>query len=210
MFTAGRAGSFQLVATGSPAPTFSTIAGAGLPAWATLDPNTGIISGTPTDTTGAFPLFIATNAIGTANQSFTLTVLSAPTPLTFSDWATAHGINSAPDVALQSDGLPNLFKYVFDINPTTTMTASDRMALPVVGAAMIEGGETITLTFRENPSETLAINVETSTDLQTWSPAANVTMPQTGTDSATGDPIMQVRVPATRATQFVRLSVTPP
>ena len=77
-FTNGEAGSFQVTATGYPAPTF-TETGA-LPTGVTLDLNSGVLSGTPSST-GVFDItLIAGNGIGAeATQSFTLTVPGPPT-----------------------------------------------------------------------------------------------------------------------------------
>jgi len=78
-FTTGTAGSFTVVATGFPAPTFSLSSGT-LPSGVTLSAG-GLLSGTPADGTGGtYPVTIkATNGVGTdATQSFTLTVNQAP------------------------------------------------------------------------------------------------------------------------------------
>ena len=50
IFSVGQAGSFTVTASGYPTPTFSAV---GLPAWATLDPTSGIIGGTPMTTAGS-------------------------------------------------------------------------------------------------------------------------------------------------------------
>ncbi len=74
--TGGSITPFQVVATGNPAPTFSSTGNLdGL----ILDPNSGELSGTPT-AGGEFPIALtATNGVGSpATQSFTLVVLEAP------------------------------------------------------------------------------------------------------------------------------------
>lgn len=210
-FTAGRAGSFKLSASGVPAPTFSALIG--LPDWATLDATTGVITGTPPDTSGApfSPLFIATNGVGSANQSVTINVLPAPVPVTFGDWQMNKGL-SGPNGGMASipwnDGVPNLLKYLYDINPTASMSAADRSALPAVGTLISGGVKYLTLTYRENPTVTdIGISVEISSDLKTWARSGSDPV-QTDTDQATGDPIMQAQVPLTEGTQFIRLNVT--
>ncbi len=78
-FTTGAAGSFTVVATGYPAPTFSLSSGT-LPSGVTLSSG-GVLSGTPANGTGGtYPITIkATNGVGTdSTQSFTLTVNQAP------------------------------------------------------------------------------------------------------------------------------------
>jgi hypothetical protein len=81
-FYIGQANAFTVAATGNPAPTFSVSAGA-LPAWATLNAATGVLSGTPPNNTGAPFAFTvsATNGIAPgATQTFTLTVQAATLP----------------------------------------------------------------------------------------------------------------------------------
>ena len=78
-FAAGLTESFQVVATGNPAVTFSITSGS-LPSGVTLNPTTGVLSGKAASlgTAGAYPVTIrASNGIGTAaTQAFTLTVVS--------------------------------------------------------------------------------------------------------------------------------------
>jgi hypothetical protein len=77
-FTVGTAGSFTVTATGFPTPTFSE--NGALPAGVTFNAGTGVLSGTPNAGTGGVYTitFSATNAAGTTNQTFTLTVNQAP------------------------------------------------------------------------------------------------------------------------------------
>jgi hypothetical protein len=75
-FTIGQAGSFQLSASGTPAPTFSL---SGAPAWLSINASNQLV-GTPPAGTGASVSFTvnALNSAGTTPQSFTLNVLSVP------------------------------------------------------------------------------------------------------------------------------------
>jgi hypothetical protein len=127
---------------------------------------------------------------------------------------------SGPLANPEKDGVPNLLKYLFNIDPTQPMDDSDRAALPVLGVAT--NGD-LTLTFREYTLETgITINLQTSSDMRTWTTVAVVTLPnptimeagvsviQTGTDSTTNDPIIQAQVPVTGTRQFIRLDVTQP
>jgi hypothetical protein len=79
-FTKGTAGSFTVMATGFPAPTFTETGS--LPAGVTLNGTSGLLSGTPTQS-GSFPIVItAANGSGpNATQNFTLTV-DAPAAIT--------------------------------------------------------------------------------------------------------------------------------
>ena len=75
-FTVGKASSFTVAASGSPAPTLSLAPGA-LPGGVTFNAATGILSGTPAaGTTGSYVLaFTAANGVNpNATQAFTLTV----------------------------------------------------------------------------------------------------------------------------------------
>ena len=79
-FTVNAAGSFTVAATGTPAPTYSVASGT-FPGWASLNTNTGVISGTPVNSVGSPFSFVlqASNGVGAAaTQNFTLTVQAAP------------------------------------------------------------------------------------------------------------------------------------
>ena len=74
-FTSGAPGSYAIHATGLPAPTYSEIGA--LPSGVSLNPTTGVLSGTAHGS-GTFPVTItALNSSGSAHQAFTLTVQSA-------------------------------------------------------------------------------------------------------------------------------------
>ncbi len=74
-FAVGAAGSFTVMATGSPAPALSETGT--LPNGVTFNASTGLLSGTPAaGAAGSYPItFMASNGVGTnATQNFTLTV----------------------------------------------------------------------------------------------------------------------------------------
>jgi hypothetical protein len=82
-FAAGLSESFQVVATGNPAASYSITSGS-LPSGVTLNPSTGALSGKAAiGTVGSYPVTIsASNGIGTpATQAFTLTVVSQLTSI---------------------------------------------------------------------------------------------------------------------------------
>lgn len=114
----------------------------------------------------------------------------------------------------QHDGIPNLFKYLFDINPSHIMTPADRAALPVMGmdTTTTPGTEYLTLQYRQFSSEAgLTINVQISSNLQVWQTVIPNITKQIGVDSITGDPIMKVEVNVTgNPRMFIRLNVTSP
>ena len=75
-FAVNAAGSFTVTATGSPAPTFSVASGT-FPPWASFNTTTGVISGTPSNNSGAPFVFTiqASNGVNpAATQVFTLNV----------------------------------------------------------------------------------------------------------------------------------------
>ena len=77
-FTQGQSGTFAVTATGTPAATFSL---SGVPAWLSIDPNSGVLAGTPPIGSGGIVTFTvdATNGVSPdATQTFTLTVDEAP------------------------------------------------------------------------------------------------------------------------------------
>jgi len=106
---AGVAYSFTVTATGVPAPTFS-VTGA-LPAGLSLDPVTGVISGTPTAQGSSAFTIIATNALDDWSEEYTIVIAAAapvPTPTPTPTTAPAHpsgtgGTSSTPR-ALASTG----------------------------------------------------------------------------------------------------------
>ena len=132
----------------------------------------------------------------------------------FTAWAAAYGVTADPTATPQNDGVPDLLKYLYNINPTRPMTASDRSALPIFGMAT---NGYLTLTYRQYGSEAgITVNVQTSSDLKTWTTLTTTSTPtaytlkRVGTDTTTGDPMMQVQVPATGNREFIRLNVTNP
>ena len=69
-------GTFQVTATGTPAPTFGVTAP---PAGVTIDPTTGLLTVAAGTAAGVYNLTVtATNAVGGANQVLNLTVTAAP------------------------------------------------------------------------------------------------------------------------------------
>ncbi|HEV3272310.1 MAG TPA: peptidylprolyl isomerase [Candidatus Methylacidiphilales bacterium] len=164
------------------------------------------------------PLINYNSTVGLELQNF-ISIYSI-TLLTVQDFATWQSANfttqqqgnpaySGPNATPLNDGVPNLFKYLFDINPTVPMAAADRAKLPAVGTTTIGGTPYMTLTYNQCTALVgVTVNVQTSPDLQNWTTVTNPTFVQTGSNSTTGDPIIQVQVPVTGAKQFIRLNVT--
>lgn len=104
-FTVGIEGSFAVMATGSPAPTF-TAAGA-LPTGVTLGAISGVLSGKPAPgTAGTYPITItAHNGSGTdATQNFTLTVNQVAAITSANN--TTFAVGTAGTFTLTATGVP--------------------------------------------------------------------------------------------------------
>ena len=74
--TVGTAFTFTVTASGTPTSFGAT----GLPPGLTIDPSTGVISGTPTAATTSTVTLTATNATGTGTSSLVLTIVTPATP----------------------------------------------------------------------------------------------------------------------------------
>ena len=195
-FTNGQAGSFTVTATGYPAPTYSAT---GLPAWASLNATTGVLSGTPTATGTSSFTITASNGVGTAaTQTFTLTVDQAPaitsaSSTTFTDGQAGSFTVTAtgyPAPTYSATGLPawaslNATTGVLSGTPTATGTSSFTItASNGVGTAATQ---TFTLTVDQAPAITSA-NSTTFTNGQAGSFTVTATGYPAPTYSATGLP----------------------
>jgi len=122
------------------------------------------------------------------------------------------GLTASP----QNDSIPNLLKFLFQINPAIPMSTSDRAALPIVETTLIGQDNYLTLTYRKNRLATgITVNLEISTDLQNWTTVSpsdpNYFTQNLNTDPTTGDPIVQVGVKTAGASKkFIRLDVISP
>jgi len=91
-FASGLPGTFAFATTGAPSPTFSA---SGLPAWATLNPTTGVLSGTPNGTAGSpysVTVTVSNGATPDGTQNFTLNVTAPTAPKITSSAPTAETI----------------------------------------------------------------------------------------------------------------------
>ena len=183
--TAGQPFYYQITATNLPTSYSASYPNhSSLPFGLQFNSATGVISSTSgTGLTGsgsATILIGASNVEGststTSGNTLTITVNQQST-VTFGQWATNNGITADPSATPLNDGVPNLFKYVFDINPKNTMSASDRAALPTVSTdTTTKPGTTyLTLTYRTNPTVTnVNIAAQISPDMTNWGPPVPV------------------------------------
>ncbi|MEI6860761.1 MAG: immunoglobulin domain-containing protein, partial [Verrucomicrobiota bacterium] len=213
-FVFGQTGSFNVTATGQPTPTFSA---SGLPPWASIDPTSGTLGGTPA-TSGNFSITLAaSNAAGTDSQSFTLTVNMA-----FATWAAAMPL-TGPDAQPSADphhtGVPNLLAYAFGLNALSP----DVELLPQVSLFADSNGPHAQITFTIPANLTDVIYaVEVSGDLAVWTPghtygpgfvngAGLPTQEVSRTPNPDGSQVIVVRdiSGAPGEARFIRVRVTP-
>lgn len=140
--------------------------GANVPAGLTLDPATGVLTGTIALATpaGDYAVVIERyNTLGeSVSQSYTLTVAAA-TGATFPGWIAGYpvgqatGANADPD----ADGLPNAIEYLLGTRPDQT-SAGPRTVSAAPGTLVFRHSRT-NLTVTD-----LSLAYEWSTDLATW------------------------------------------
>jgi|GEM_PF-2652908 len=94
-FTYGSQGTYQVQIATSSLPVTYTISTGKLPAGVTLNPSTGLLSGTPAaGTLGTWNFqILASNSSGSATQNFSLTVVKANLVITASDQSKVYGAN---------------------------------------------------------------------------------------------------------------------
>lgn len=175
-FTLGQPGSFTVVATGTPTATYSAT---GLPAWASLNATTGVISGTPPALTGSPFSITLTASNGVAPAAMQAFILQVPT--TFTAWQAAQfGSNAAvPSIAGDTadpnhTGVANLLAYALGLTPGTATRANlPALTSPVDGA---DGKRHLLLTALLDPNATdVTVSAEVSADLVTWQSGAGFT-----------------------------------
>ena len=183
-----------------------------LPPGMMLDPQTGLLTGTPlpTATAGIYNFTLTDVGFGLSGTR----QITFKLDQTFAGWAGLKGISAIPNATSGSDHVPNLMKYFFDIDPSGPMSARDHEAMPKLGSVTQGGDIYLTLTFREFVGATgVTATLQSSSDMHTWSnvPDVDLWSQQIGTDSVTGDPIMQMGARmAPSGSQFLRLNVSMP
>jgi large repetitive protein len=148
VFTVGTAGSFTVTTSGYPAPTFSETGA--LPAGVSLNPTTGVLSGTPqTGAGGSFPVTItATNGVSpVATETFTLLVNQVPQITSANSTDFTVGTNGS--FQLTATGFP---AATFSVSETLPAGLSFDSAGLLTGTPLANTGGTYTLHFQATNS----------------------------------------------------------
>jgi hypothetical protein len=175
-FTVGTAGTFTVAAAGYPAPTF---VGSGLPAWATFNKTTGVLSGTPAAGTGGLYslTFTAGNGVGSnTTQTFALTVDESPA-ITSANNAT-FTMGTAGSFTVTATGYPTYPTLILNLvgKPPAGVTFDN--ATHVLSGTPTEAGM-FTLSFRANNgvpplgTQTFTLTVPKGSQTITFGPLAS-------------------------------------
>jgi subtilisin-like proprotein convertase family protein len=170
------------------------------PAGLSIDPQTGILSGTPT-TAGSYSIVIERyNSLGeTATQTFQLTV-SSTTAQTFADWAAGLS-DPAPNADPDSDGISNLLEYFLGLSATAPSST---------GLVHTLGNGTLAMDYpRSKALSGSSGRVEWTTNLSGWS-TANVTDSLLSENATHETRRATVPISPSDSKKFLRLRVTTP
>ncbi len=192
-----------------------------LPAGMGFDSTTGTLTGMPSSSAalGTYSITIYNTASGggQGNASSPQTI-NLQLSQTFASWASVHAVSSRVTSGSSggpADGVPMALKYLFDVrNPSQPMSVADHAAMPAVGVdeSSVPGTPYVALTYRQNAGMTgMTVSLESSDDMVNWSPVTGnaLLQKQSGTDAATGDPMMEMGAPMDGSRhQFLRLKVT--
>ena len=178
----------------------------GAPAWLTIDPITGVISGTP-PSAGNFSIRIErTNSLGDlVSQSFSISVLNASNEMTFSTWASNNRLIGDDALLLSDpdqDGRSNLLEFYMGSNPSSSLDS------PIVATAT---GTTLSITYqRAKGLANISAVVEWTTNLSlaNWN-TNDVTVSVQDKDSYEQVTATVVNAPG-ETKKFMRLRVTAP
>lgn len=157
-FKATELGAFPVAATGNPAPTFSAT---GLPAWLSINSLTGVLSGTPPDTTGSpIALVITANNGVPVTQNFALTIapaISAPAILTQPIGSTVNPGSTVVLVVSVSGSAPLTYQWTKDGVP---LSGTNSPVLTLSGLQPANAGSyAVTITNTANSVTSTAVTV---------------------------------------------------
>jgi len=223
-FIEGQTATFTVIASGITAPGYQwqrLPIGSGT--WAAMADVSGTYAGSATGTLSVSNATLAMSGDQlrcVASNGYPPYATSSAATLTvqtgYSAWASglfgsqfSNSSTSGPAATPQNDGIPNAVKYLCDVNPALPMTKASYAALPVAGTATVSGTSYLTLTYRQNPNiPGLTLSVQTCTDLKSWTAVTPSSIQPIGTDPATGDPIIEIKVQNGGGELFGRLQVT--
>jgi hypothetical protein len=133
-----------------------------------LNGTTGIINGTVTSTGTTAATISAINVTGSTSVPLSVVILppySAWQNMTFSPAQLSNPGISGDTADPANDGIANLLKYAFDLNPFTVGVAG----MPTCSTMTVGGSNYMTLTYTQVIWATDLIYLpEVSSDLQTW------------------------------------------
>lgn len=178
--------------------------------------------------TGRLPNITYYYRVKAVNPAFATTAYSPETstkpyiPATISGWnytyfgtETATG-NAAPTADPDGDNIPNLLEYAFGLNP---ITVNDRSSQPITATQLVNGTNTLTITFIRNKNATdLTYTVEVTNDPTTGWTSINPLLtsnqvnlldntPSTGLQTIT---VKDIQAASAASQRFIRLRVTAP
>jgi hypothetical protein len=194
----GAAYSTTLSATGGAAPYTWSVAGGALPAGITLDPATGLLSGTPT-AGGEFNVTIGVkDASQTASSAFRLTINVPPPPI-----PSITGLPDAPSPASQPTmGISVSSAYALDLTGHATLTFAPDAASDDPAVQFTTGGRSVD--FRIPAGSTQAVFGISALGVQTGTVAGTITI--TLQVFAAGVDV----TPTPPPTRVLRIAGTPP
>ena len=209
--TVGQPFTYQITATNNPISYRAAL----LPAGLTVDPTSGLISGTATTAGFSDATISAINKGGTGSATLAILVqtrYAAWQSQIFSPYQLADPAISADTANPGGDGIPTLMKYALNLNPWS----NGESGLPVSSIVTTGSGIYLTLRYTQVPSATdITYTVQVSTDMQTWNSGPGYTTPPSATnnpDGVTQTVTVQDLTPVdlTNPKQFMRLQVTGP